>query len=78
MWYGVQLLLNAAWTPVFFGAHALGWALVVMGGLWLAIVVTSMAFFRVSRIAGWLMVPYAIWTSFAACLNFTLWRLNAS
>lgn len=77
MWlYAVQLLLNAAWTPIFFGAHQIGWALADIIALWLAILLTLRAFFRVSKVAGWMLVPYLAWVTFAAFLNFTLWRLN--
>ena len=74
--YFVQLLLNAAWTPIFFGAHQLGWALVEIVLLWIAILLTLLAFRGVNRMAAWLMVPYLAWVSFATFLNFTLWRLN--
>ncbi len=74
--YGVQLALNAAWTPIFFGAQQPGWALVNIIAMWLAIGVTMVAFFRVSKAAGWLMVPYLVWVSFAMVLNYTLWRMN--
>jgi translocator protein len=74
--YSTQLLLNAAWTPVFFGAREIGWALVVIVVLWTAILYTLLAFLRVSKAAGWMLVPYLVWVSFAAVLNFTLWRMN--
>jgi tryptophan-rich sensory protein len=74
--YFTQLALNAAWTPVFFGAREVGWALVVILVLCTAILVTLLAFLRVSRPAGWMMVSYLAWVSFAAFLNFTLWRMN--
>jgi len=74
--YAVQLVLNATWTPVFFGAREPGWALVVIIALWAAILCTLIAFLRVRKIAGILLVPYAAWVSFAAFLNFTLWQLN--
>jgi len=74
--YFVQLALNAAWTPLFFGAHQLGVALVVIVALWLGILVTWLSFRRVNVTAGWLFVPYLAWVSFATYLNFTLWRLN--
>ncbi|MES2596861.1 MAG: TspO/MBR family protein [Verrucomicrobiota bacterium] len=74
--YVVQLALNAAWTPVFFGAHQLGAALLVILALWLAIVLTLRAFWRVSTPAGLLFVSYLAWVSFASFLNFTLWRMN--
>jgi tryptophan-rich sensory protein len=75
--YLAQLLLNAAWTPIFFGAHQLSWALIEIVALWLAIVLTVLAFLRVSKTAGWMLVPYLMWVSFAAVLNCTLWWMNA-
>lgn len=74
--YAVQLLLNALWTPVFFGLHRpdLGFAVIVC--LWLAIAATIAAFATVSAAAALLLVPYLAWVSFAAVLNYTVWRLN--
>jgi len=72
----VQLPCNAAWTPLFFGWHRPGLAFVDIVLLWLAIVATVVAFRPVSRAAAWLLAPYLAWVSFAAVLNFTLWRLN--
>ena len=74
--FGVQLVLNVSWSWVFFGMHQPGWAFVEIVILWLAIVATTAAFFRRSQIAGCLLVPYLGWVSFAAVLNFTIWRLN--
>jgi benzodiazapine receptor len=74
--YFVQLLLNAAWTPIFFGAHQLGWALGEIVLLWIAILATLLGFHGVSRKAALLMVPYLAWVTFAAILNYTLWRMN--
>jgi len=74
--YLLQLLLNAAWTPVFFGLHQPGWAFAVIIALWLAIWLTMRAFARLNRAAAWLLAPYAAWVTFAAVLNFTLWRMN--
>lgn len=73
----VQLALNAAWTPLFFGLHRLGVAAIEIVLLLAAILLTIRAFHRVSRIAAYLLIPYAAWVSFAAVLNFTLWRLNS-
>lgn len=72
----VHLVLNALWSPCFFGLHspALGLAEIVL--LWGALVATLVLFWRVDRLAGALFVPYLAWVSFAAFLNFTLWRLN--
>jgi tryptophan-rich sensory protein len=75
--YFIQLALNAAWTPVFFGLQQPGWALVVIIALWLAIVQTIRGFRSTSQAAAWLLAPYLLWVSFATVLNFTLWRMNA-
>jgi len=74
--YLAQLLLNAAWTPIFFGAREIGWAFAVIVAMWVAILLTLVAFMRVSKTGGWMLVPYLAWVSFAAVLNFTLWRMN--
>jgi len=71
-----QLVLNAAWTPLFFGLHRPGLALAVIILLWLAIAATLLSFRPVSRAAAWLLVPYLAWVSFATVLNGALWRLN--
>lgn len=73
----VQLALNAAWTPLFFGLHWPGVAFTEIVLLWLAIAATLAAFRPVSGVAAWLLVPYLAWVSFAAALNFALWRLNS-
>ena len=72
----VQLALNALWTPLFFGWHRPGVAFAEIVLLWLAIAATIAVFRPVSRTAMLLLVPYLAWVSFAAALNFTLWRLN--
>ena len=75
--YLVQLVLNAAWTPIFFGMRRMDIALVVIVTLWVAIALTLRSFWRVRKLAGDLLIPYLAWVSFASFLNFTLWRLNA-
>jgi len=72
----VQLVLNAAWSWLFFGLRSPSWGLIGIALLWIAILLTLLAFFRVSPLAGWLMVPYFLWVSYASALNFTIWRLN--
>jgi len=72
----LQWALNAAWTPLFFGWHQVGWALVEIIVLWVALVLTVRAFWRVRRSAGLLLLPYLAWVTFAACLNGTVWWLN--
>jgi tryptophan-rich sensory protein len=74
--YVLQLALNAAWSWVFFGLKRMGWALAECGALWLAIAATILAFAPISGTAALLMLPYLVWVSFAAFLNFTLLRLN--
>ncbi len=75
--YSVQLTLNAAWSIIFFGSHAIGLALVEIIAMWAAIVWTIALFARVDRRAAWILVPYLAWVSFATMLNAALWRLNA-
>lgn len=72
----VQLALNAGWSWIFFGAHAIGWALVELLLLWAVLVATLFAFWRTSRLAAILLSPYLAWTTFAAALNGSIWALN--
>jgi tryptophan-rich sensory protein len=75
--YLLQLALNAAWPWIFFGERRLGWALVAIAGLWLAILGTIVAFWRTtSRGAALLLVPYLAWVGFALALNAAIWWLN--
>jgi benzodiazapine receptor len=73
----VQLVFNAAWSPLFFGLHRPGIAFADIVLLWLALAATVCLCFRRRTIAGLLLVPYLLWVSFAAALNFAIWRLNA-
>ncbi|MGD8240907.1 MAG: tryptophan-rich sensory protein [Armatimonadota bacterium] len=75
--FAVQLLLNAAWSPVFFGCRMPGAAFGVIVLLWVAILATIAAFWRASPVAAALLVPYQAWVTFAAALNYAIWRLNA-
>jgi len=74
--YSVQLGLNAAWSPVFFGLKNPGAGLIIIILLWFAIAATIYAFQRVSRPAALLFIPYLLWVSFAVVLNYAIWRLN--
>jgi translocator protein len=74
--YSVQLVLNAAWTPIFFGLKMPALAFAEICLLLAAVVATALAFGKATRVAGLLLVPYAAWVAFATFLNFTLWRLN--
>ena len=71
-----QMVFNVAWTPVFFGAQNLALALGVIGALLLLAVPTAVAFGRVERTAGLLVVPYLLWVAFAAVLNYRFLALN--
>lgn len=74
--FAVQLGLNVAWSALFFGLHSLAAGLVAIVLLWCAILAMGVAFHRVSALAGWILAPYLVWVSFAAALNFAIWRLN--
>jgi len=75
--FAVQLAFNAAWSWLFFGLYNPGAAFIDVVLLWAAIVATMLVFWFRSTIAGLLFVPYLAWVSFAAVLNFTIWRLNS-
>ena len=72
----VQLGLNFAWSFIFFGAHAPGPALAELAVLWVALFATMVSFGRIEKPAGWLLIPYLAWVSFAGVLNFGVWQLN--
>jgi len=74
--FGVQLLLNAAWSPAFFGLRSPLLGLAIIVPLWCAIAATIAAFWRHSFPAAALLLPYLLWVSFATALNFAIWRLN--
>lgn len=74
--YLVQLLLNAAWPWLFFSRHRPGAALLDMSVLWIAVAGTMVSFWHVMPVAGKLFIPYLGWLSFAAALNFRIWRAN--
>jgi len=72
----IQLALNAAWSPVFFGMHQIGWGLAIIVGLALAIAATIAVAWDISRSASWLLVPYLAWVVYAASLNSAIALLN--
>lgn len=75
LWWA-QLVLNFLWTPIFFAAHQIGLALVVI----LLLLATILAFIATAwwrdRVAGWLFMPYAAWAAFASVLNASIFALN--
>jgi translocator protein len=74
--YAVQLVLNAAWSPIFFGLRRPGLAAIEIALLWASIVATILFFHPVSPAAAGLLGPYLVWVSFAAALNLSIWRRN--
>ena len=74
--FAAQLVFNLLWSVVFFGLHSPGGALVNIAILWLLIVATIVAFFRLDAWSGVLMLPYIAWVTFASVLNATIWSLN--
>jgi translocator protein len=74
--FGIQLALNVLWSYVFFGRRTPGWALVEILFLWVSISATIVVFLKISRSAAILLLPYLLWTTFAAVLNHSIWRLN--
>lgn len=74
--YALQLLLNGAWSGIFFGLRRMDLALAELVLLWLAILATIMAFAAHDALAAWLLVPYLAWVSFAGALNAALLRAN--
>ena len=74
--YLVHLIFNAAWTGIFFGLEAPGWAFAEILVLLAMIVALIVLFVRVRTLAGVLLVPYLLWVSYATALTFALWRMN--
>ena len=72
----VQLALNSLWSWLFFAWHLGAWAFAEVLLLWVFILSTLLAFWGVRALAAILLVPYLLWVSFAAALNYALWQLN--
>jgi tryptophan-rich sensory protein len=72
----VQLFLNICWSAIFFGRHSPSYAFFELLMLWFAILFTIVNFYRVSKLAAYLLLPYILWVSFAGVLNLFLWILN--
>ena len=75
--FAIQFLLNLAWTPLFFGLHSPGLAFAEICLLWVALLSTMLTFGRVNALAGYLLLPYLLWVSFALVLNGTIWLMNS-
>jgi len=72
----IQLVLNGGWSFAFFGARSPTLGLVVIAALWIVLAWTTERFFRIRAAAGWLLVPYLLWVTYAGALNLSIWMLN--
>ena len=72
----VQLIVNFFWSLIFFNAQAYGFALAWLMLLWLLIIVMILLFYRTDKAAALLQIPYLLWVTFAAYLNYGVWKLN--
>ncbi len=75
--YALQLFLNFLWSIIFFRFRLYGLAFVELLMLLIFILLTTFEFFRIDKVAGYLMIPYIVWVSFAGILNFAIWFLNS-
>jgi len=74
--FAVQLGLNVLWSYIFFGLHQPGLAFFELLALWVSILYTIINFYRVSKTATWLLLPYIFWVTFAGYLNWAIWVGN--
>ncbi len=75
--FSAQLILNVVWSLLFFGLQNPFLAFIEIIILWIAILATIILFYRIRREAGLILIPYIVWVSFAALLNYSVWVLNA-
>jgi tryptophan-rich sensory protein len=71
-----QLLLNVAWSFVFFFLHNPAIAFIIIILLWIMIFLSIFQFLKINKLASYLLIPYLLWVSFASILNFSIWQLN--
>ncbi|KAG5313573.1 TSPO protein, partial [Pseudoatta argentina] len=74
--YGLNLALNWSWTPLFFETHNIKLALYEIAALWISTAAVGVVFFHVNPTAGYLIIPYVMWNSFAATFNYVIYRDN--
>jgi tryptophan-rich sensory protein len=72
----IQFIFNIIWSVLFFGIRRPGYSLIEILFLWFFILETIIVFYPISHLAAYLLVPYIFWVSFAAVLNFLIWKLN--
>jgi len=74
--FGSQLILNALWSVLFFGLQKPFYAFIEIIFLWIAILTTIIYFYKINKTSAYLLIPYILWVSFAAVLNFAIFILN--
>ena len=74
--YGVQLFFNFFWSIIFFNLEWYLVAFIWLVVLWILIIITTLLFYRISKPAGYLMIPYVLWVAFAGYLNFSIYLIN--
>jgi translocator protein len=74
--WALQIAFNTLWTPVFFGLRRMGAGMIIILGLWAAVALTTVAFWRLDWVSGLMFLPYLIWVTIASALNFSVWRRN--
>lgn len=74
--YAIQLAFNFVWSLIFFNLEQYLFAFIWLCALWLLILITTVRFFGINKTAGWLMVPYLLWVTFAGYLNYAIYMLN--
>ena len=74
--YLFQLIFNFFWSIFFFNMEAYGFSFLWILGLWILIVRMVRSFSKVDKPAAWLQIPYLLWVSFAAYLNYQVWQMN--
>lgn len=76
VFYAIQLVLNFFWSILFFNHSLFLWAFIELIAMWAVIIITTVLFFRASTPAGLMMIPYICWSTFAAYLNFAVYKLS--
>ena len=74
--FGIQLILNTLWSILFFGLKTPLFAFIEIIFLWIAIMLSIQYFYKINKTAAYLLIPYILWVSFAAILNFSIFVLN--
>ncbi|MDQ2877946.1 MAG: tryptophan-rich sensory protein [Pseudomonadota bacterium] len=74
--FGVQLVANLVWSPLFFGAHQVEASVMLIAVIFILALATTLVFGRIRAAAAWLMVPYLVWLAFAGTLDFRIMQLN--